>query len=51
MANVGFKPVKWISIFGGYRALGQDFKDAGAREKFGLDVTYRGPVFGVAFHF
>ena len=51
MANVGFKPAEWISIFGGYRALGQDFKDAGGSERFSLDVIYHGPVFGVGFHF
>ncbi len=51
MANVGFKPAEWISIFGGYRALGQDFKDAGANERFSLDVTYFGPLFGLGFHF
>ncbi len=51
MANVGFKPTERISIFGGYRALGQDFKDAGGSERFSLDVTYYGPVFGVGFHF
>ncbi len=51
MANVGFKPAERISLFGGYRALGQDFKDAGGSEKFGMDVTYKGPLFGVVFHF
>ncbi len=51
IANVGFKPTEWISIFGGYRALGQDFKDAGTNERFDLDVTYYGPLFGVGFHF
>ncbi len=51
MANVGFKPTERISIFGGYRALGQDFKDAGGSERFSLDVIYYGPVFGVGFHF
>ena len=29
MANVGFKPTERFSIFGGYRAVGQDFKDSG----------------------
>ncbi len=51
MAHVEFKPAEWISIFGGYRALGQDFKDTGANERFDLDVTYYGPLFGVGFHF
>lgn len=51
MANVGFKPAEWISIFGGYRAIGQDFKDAGGSERFSLDVTYYGPLFGLGFHF
>jgi hypothetical protein len=52
MANVGFKPREWISIWGGYRALGQDFDDeVGQAERFGMDVTYHGPSFGVGFHF
>ena len=51
MAHVGFKPSEWISIWGGYRAIGQDFDDAGEQERFGMDVTYHGPVFGVGFHF
>ena len=51
MANVGFKPTERISIFGGYRALGQDFKDAGGSERFSLDVIYHGPLFGLGFHF
>jgi hypothetical protein len=51
MANVGFKPAEWISIFGGFRALGQDFENAGDREIFGMNVTYYGPQFGLGFHF
>ena len=52
MANVGFKPREWISIWGGYRVLGQDFDDdVGQQERFGMDVTYHGPSFGVGFHF
>ena len=51
MANLGFKPAESISIFGGYRALGQDFDNAGDSEKFGLNVTYHGPVVGLRFHF
>ena len=51
MANVGFKPAQWISIWGGYRALGQDFDKAGDRDLFGATLTYFGPAFGVGFHF
>jgi len=51
MAHVGFNPTERISIVGGYRALGQDFKDAGPTEIFDMDVTYYGPLFGVGFHF
>ena len=29
MANVGFKPTERFFIFGGYRAVGQGFKDSG----------------------
>ena len=51
MAHIGFKPSEWISIWGGYRALGQDFEEAGERERFSMDVIYHGPVFGVGIHF
>jgi hypothetical protein len=51
MANIGFKPSEWISIWGGYRALGQDFDEVGPQERFAMDVTYHGPLFGVGFHF
>jgi len=51
MAHVGYKPSEWISIWGGYRALGQDFDGAGEREKFGMTLTYHGPLFGLGFHF
>jgi len=51
MANVGFKPSEWISIWGGFRALGQDFDDVGQQERFGMDVTYYGPAFGLGLHF
>jgi hypothetical protein len=51
MANVGFKPSEWISIWGGFRALGQDFDDVGQQQRFGMDVTYYGPEFGLGFHF
>jgi len=51
MANVGFKPSEWISFWGGFRALGQDFDEVGAQERFAMDVTYYGPEFGAGFHF
>ena len=51
MANVGFKPSEWISIWGGFRALGHDFDDVGEQERFALDVTYYGPELGLGFHF
>lgn len=51
MVHVGFKPTEWISIWGGYRALGQDFDDVRHQERFGMDVIYHGPVFGAGFHF
>ena len=40
-----------VDVTGGYRAFGQDFKDAGGSERFSLDVTYYGPLFGLGFHF
>ncbi len=51
MANFGYKPSELISIWGGYRALGQDFDGAGELEKLGMTVTYHGPQFGLGFHF
>jgi len=51
MGHVGFKATEWFSIWGGYRALGQDFKDSGESGKSSMDVVCHGPVFGVGFHF
>ena len=51
MGNVGFKPAEWLSLWAGYRALGQDFDKAGDSERFGANLTYHGPAFGVGFHF
>jgi len=51
MANFGYKPSELISIWGGYRALGQDFDGAGELGKLGMTVTYHGPLFGLGFHF
>jgi len=51
MANVGFKPSEWISIWGGFRAIGHDFDDVGEQERFGMKITYYGPEFGLGLHF
>lgn len=51
MLNVGYRPSERWSLWFGYRAIDQDFDDAGDDERFSMDVTYRGPEMGVGFHF
>jgi hypothetical protein len=50
-AAVDFKPWKHVSIFGGYRALGQDYETGNRFNKFEYDVIYHGPLLGVMVHF
>jgi hypothetical protein len=49
--ELGFRPSDSATIWLGYRALNQDFDDAGDRELFAMDVTYQGPELGVTFTF
>jgi hypothetical protein len=49
--DIGFRPSETVTIWLGYRALDQEFEDAGARERFDMDVTYQGPELGVTFSF
>lgn len=49
--DLGFRPSEAVTIWLGYRALNQDFEDAGERELFAMDVTYQGPELGVTFTF
>ena len=49
--DVGYRPGETVTIWLGYRALDQDFEDAGEGGRFDMDVTYQGPQLGVAFRF
>ncbi len=49
--DLGFRPSEAVTIWLGYRALNQDFEDAGERERFAMDATYQGPELGVTFTF
>lgn len=51
MLNIGYRPSESWSFWLGYRALDQDFEDAGADDRFDMNVTYHGPQVGVAWHF
>jgi hypothetical protein len=51
MANVGWKPTERISLWFGYRVLGQDFDEAGQAERFAMDVRLHGPQLGLGLHF
>jgi len=37
-----------VGLWFGYQGLGQDFDEAGNRDILGMDVTYHGPVIGLA---
>lgn len=51
MLDVGYRASDSVSIWVGYRALSQDFSEAGNNDRFGMDVIYHGPQAGVAFQF
>ena len=44
---VNFKPWKHVSLFGGYRALYQDYSTGSGNNKFKFDATMHGPVLGL----
>ena len=44
---VDFKPWKHVSLFGGYRALYQDYSTGSGDNKFKFDATMHGPVLGL----
>ena len=44
---VAFKPWKHVSLFGGYRALYQDYSTGSGDKKFAFDATMHGPVLGL----
>lgn len=39
------------TVFGGYRALGQDYADGSGTSRFEWDETLHGPLIGLAYHF
>jgi hypothetical protein len=49
--DLGYRPSDWATIWLGYRALNQDFEDAGDRGLFAMDATYQGPELGATFTF
>ena len=44
---VDFKPWKHVGLFGGYRALYQDYSTGSGNNKFKFDATMQGPVLGL----
>ena len=44
---IDFQPWKYVSLFGGYRVLYQDFEDGSGADKFKFDATMHGPVLGL----
>ena len=44
---VDFKPWKHVGLFGGYRALYQDYSTGSGSNKFKFDATMHGPVLGL----
>jgi hypothetical protein len=44
---VDFKPWKHVGLFGGYRALYQDYSTGSGSNKFKFDATMHGPLLGL----
>ena len=44
---VDFKPWEHVSLFGGYRALYQDYSTGSGDKKFAFDATMQGPILGL----
>ena len=44
---VDFKPWKNVLLFGGYRALYQDYSTGSGNKKFSFDATMHGPILGL----
>lgn len=44
---IDFKPWKHVSLFGGYRALYQDYSTGSGNKKFAFDATMQGPILGL----
>jgi hypothetical protein len=49
--ELGYRPSESWAIWLGYRALTQDFDDAGTDDRLAMDVTYQGPQLGVSWTF
>lgn len=49
--DLGWRPSESWSFWLGYRALNQDFEDAGKDDRLAMDVLYQGPQLGVAYSF
>ena len=49
--DIGFRASESLTIWLGYRALNQDFDDAGDQGRFAMDATYQGPELGATFSF
>ena len=48
-AAVDWQPFKYVSFIGGYRAIGQDYKEGSGPTYFRFDATIHGPLIGVNF--
>ncbi len=48
-ALVDWQPFKYVSFIGGYRAIGQDYKEGSGPNFFRFDATIHGPLLGVNF--
>lgn len=51
LLDFGYRPGDAWAFWLGYRALSQDFEDAGEHDVFAMNVVYQGPQFGVTFAF
>lgn len=46
---IDFQPWQHVGLFGGYRALYQDYSDGSGSKKFEYDATTHGPILGFNF--
>ena len=51
IVDLGYRPGEAWTFWLGYRALSQDFDDAGKDGRFAMDVLYQGPQVGVTWAF
>jgi hypothetical protein len=51
MLNLGWQATDSLSLWLGYRAIGMDFDDSGARNRFSADLVSHGPILGTALRF